>query len=96
MPITPNEAVMGHWIVTYESQGCFDDGGIGHDDFWIKRQHTLGGPFKSDVGAVKAAKAWIRKRSGEYPCSGSFCSNKGLYRMIDVEHVVPEQRRLAR
>lgn len=85
----------GQWVVTYESQGCYDDGGIGHDAFWVKRQHTLEGVFDTDEKAVKAAKAWIRKRSGEYPCRGSFCSNKNRYRLIEVEYVVPEQRRPA-
>lgn len=86
----------GQWVLTYESQGCYDDGGIGHDDFWTKRQRTLEGSFHTDEKAVKAAKAWIRRRSGEFPCRGSFCSNKGLYRLIEVEFVVPEQRRAVR
>lgn len=93
---TSSATPKGRWVVTYESQGCYDDGGVGHDDFWTERQHRLDGPFESDEKAVKAAKAWIRKQSGTYPCRGSFCANKGLYRLIDVEHVMPEQRRSAR
>lgn len=85
----------GKWVITYESQGCYDDGGVGHDVFWTKRRHTLEGSFDTDEKAIKAAKAWIRKQSGTYPCR-SYCGNKGLYRLIEVEFVVPEQRRSAR
>lgn len=98
MMTEPTEAATmrnGRWVLTYESQGCYDDGGIGHDDFWVKREHRLEGSFDTDEKAVVAAKRWIRKQSGQFPCRGSFCSNKGRYRLVGVEFVVPEQRRVA-
>ena len=92
-----NEAVAtastGRWVVTFQWQGCYDDGGIGHDSYWRNGQHTLEGTYDTDEKAVAAAKRWIRKTSGQFPCQGSFCSNKGLRRLIGVEFVVPEQRR---
>jgi len=86
-----NELVMvqkgGYWF-SYEFQCCFDDGGIGHDMYWQKTEEKI--EASSDAEALKKAKEIMNP---DKPCSGSFCSNKGLKRFgkltfLDVEFVV--------
>ena len=78
-----------NYRMKYRVQGCFDDGGWGHDVYWsdATREFTA----KDDAAAKRAAKKYITEHSGKCGCSS--CDNNGLQVLVSVEHVVAEQVR---
>jgi hypothetical protein len=71
------------YVLKYEYQTCFDDGGIGHDSWWQKSKIDI--EAKDDDDAKEKAVKWIEERDRKRPCNGSFCSNRGGYRLVSVQ-----------
>lgn len=78
------------YTLHYQYQVCMDDGGIGHDMWWAKGTYDF--VSEDDGLAVKEASDYIKDHDGKHPCHGSFCDNKGGYKFVSLEGVVPEVR----
>lgn len=71
------------YVLEYEYQTCFDDGGLGHESWWTKTQSHLWEASTDEEAIAKAKEIMGRKPR---PCDGSFCYNRGLRRNFRLTH----------
>lgn len=78
--------------VHYQYETCFDDGGVGHESWWADSYQWLADPAPlNDKEAKEMAQKLIDDHNKDArPCGGTFCDNKGRYRLRYVECVIPE------
>lgn len=75
------ETEQQNYVLTYEYQSCFDDGGLGHDSYWQKSIYRF--IADSDEEAQSIVEEQLKPHQA---CSGSFCNNEGQKRLIKFEH----------
>lgn len=81
---------MTYYELRYEYEGCFDDGGIGHDSGFSKSAELIAAG--TDLSAQRKAMKFIRERRARAKPCGSFgCSNRGRTRVLGLRRITHEE-----
>lgn len=77
----------------YEYEGCYDDGGVGHDSGWTRSKEMF--DASSDEAARRKASKWAKERRAKAKPCGSFgCSNRGRTRVNYMKRIEHDEIRI--